>query len=136
MLFTEVIIETADAGRSLVIIGDFDVVSISIFPAEAGAPLWVVSDAQLAAPTAIEGFQAVGREIFRSSKYAFSAASFSAGSEGAKDFGRTTRASPGPGVNLPDKRSPLAGWPPTSCCSTGSPPEIHALSPSRPFPAS
>ena len=66
----------------------FDVVSISIFPVETDAPLWVDPDAKLAMPVAIEGFQAVGRGIFRSSKNASSAVSFSAGSEGAKDFGR------------------------------------------------
>ena len=125
--------------RSLVVMGDFDVVSISIFPAEADAPVLVDPDVQLAMPVAFKGFQAVGRGISGSSKNGSSAAHMAhCLPHPARPASRrhTTCARPGPGVNLPDKRSLLAGWPPTACCSPGSPSEIHALSPFRPFPAS
>ena len=42
-------------------IGDFDVVSISILPAEAEELLLVAPDAELAVPVAFECFQGVGR---------------------------------------------------------------------------
>jgi hypothetical protein len=49
----------------LVVIGDFDVVGIAIFPAEADAPLLVDSDTELAEPVAFESFQPIGGRNFQ-----------------------------------------------------------------------
>ena len=94
------------------IIGDFDVVSISIFPAEADAPVLVDPDAQLAIPVAFKGFQVVGRGISGSSKNGSSAAHMAhclPHPARPASCRRTTRARPGPGVNLPTSGYPSPG---------------------------
>ena len=50
---------------SFVVIDDFDVVGIAVFPAEADAPLLIDPDAELSVAASFECFQAVGGRNFQ-----------------------------------------------------------------------
>jgi len=42
------------------VVGDFDLVGVAVFPTKTDAPLLVYTDAELAAAVAFEGFESIG----------------------------------------------------------------------------